>query len=155
MPTPARLLLCFALFATGCASASDSPDPAGPVTAATATTAPEPAATPQGGTTNSKVPDLYTALCDAASAPDPESAESGFGRAHDGLHSLARELQDTDQRAAAGDLLEAKQQVEAAFADDPVPGDLTRRLDQLLTATADALVASGQPRPTCHEGTSP
>lgn len=157
MPTAVRLILCFSILTAGCASAAEAPPAADPpATTATATGSPSPTAgggTPPAGEV--AVPAVYVALCDATTATDPAAAKDAFGRAHDGLHTLARELQDTDERAAAGDLLEAKQRVEAAFADVTVPDDLDQRLDRLLTATADAIVASGQPRPTCPEGSTP
>jgi hypothetical protein len=68
--------------------------------------------TPQEMTTT------VAALCTAAGqAPaDPLEAEKTFaGKAHEGLHSIARQLEDTD-RAAAGALLKAKMQVESDFA---------------------------------------
>lgn len=138
-----RLLLCAAVLAAGCGTttgatdAADTADEASPGVAASAT------------------PPLFAGLCDAAAARAPGEAEETFARAHDGLHSLARELQDTGQRAVAGDLLEAKQQVEAAFGTDPTPPDLTDRLDRLVDATADALSASGHPPPSCPERSVP
>lgn len=89
-----RLLLCLAVALTGCGSSStdDADTGAAPV---------------------------LVAVCDAADADDPAAAEAAFGQAHDGLHTLARELQEGDRRDAAADLLEAKQRVEAAFATCP------------------------------------
>ncbi len=147
MSTITRMLLCLTVLAAGCATSAEAP------TAAAGT--PSPAATSTAAPTGSESPALYTALCEAAAATDPAAAEPAFAGAHDGLHTLARELQDTDQRAVAGDLLEAKQRVEAAFVAEPLPDDLAQRLDRLLTATADAITASGRPRPTCPEGPTP
>lgn len=98
---------------------------------------------------------VLSAVCEAAAADGPAEAGAAFGGAHDGLHSLARELQDTDRRDVAGDLLEAKQQVEEAFATAPVPDDLPDRLDRLVETTADALAATGATRPTCPERSKP
>lgn len=123
-------LLCAAVVAVGCAPADD-------VRADDAT------------------PLVLAAVCDAAAADDPAGAESAFGRAHDGLHSLARDLQDSDRRGLAGDLLEAKQQVEEGFATAPVPDDLPDRLDRLAEATTDALAATAATRPTCPERNAP
>ena len=133
MITARQFLLPFlaALLAVGCASADD--DPTGGAGAAS----------------------VLLAVCDAAAADDPAGAEAAFGGAHDGLHSLARDLQDTDRRDVAGELLEAKQQVEEAFAAASVPDDLPERLDRLTEATADALAATGATRPTCSDRDSP
>lgn len=125
------LPLLAAILAVGCAAADD--DPTGGAGAAS----------------------VLPAVCDATSADDPAGAEAAFGGAHDGLHRLARELQETDRRDAAGELLEAKQQVEEAFAAASVPDDLPERLDRLTEATVDALAATGATRPTCAEQDNP
>ena len=130
MPT-IRLLLCLAVAFAGCASSSAT-----------------------DGSGDDPAPALV-AVCDAADADDPSAAEAAFGRAHDGLHTLARELQDLDRRDAAADLLEAKQRVEAAFAADTVPDDLSDRIATLVDATAAALTETGRPRTPCPEGTAP
>lgn len=130
MPT-VRLLLCLAVTLASCASSSSTDD---------AGSGPAP---------------VLVAMCDAANADDPAAAEAALGRAHDGLHTLARELKETDRRDTAADLLEAKQRVEAAFAADTVPDDLSDRINTLVDATAAALTATGRPRAPCPEGTAP
>ena len=155
MSTTAIALLCLAVLGTGCASSADDPAAEDAPTAESGTTA-SPAPDPSASASpDAKPPVVYEALCDAAAATDPDAAESAFGRAHEGLHTLARELQQDDQAVVAGDLLEAKHGVEAAFGEGPAPDDLDQRLDRLLVATADAIAASGQARPTCPAGTSP
>ena len=93
---------------------------------------------------------LVATLCDASEAAadgELDAAERAFGEAHDGLHTLARDLQDADRRPDAGKLLEAKQRVEAGFDTDPpapeVPDDL-RRL-----ASATAAVSDQTPPASC------
>lgn len=111
------------------------------------------ASSPPAGESGATVPSVLAAVCDAAGGNDVVEAEAAFARAHDGLHTLARELQDVDRRDVAADLLEAKQRVEAAFANEPVPDDLSGRVDALVDATAEALAATGGPRASCSEDT--
>lgn len=150
-----RFILCAAVFAVGCASTPAGDDLPAPGGASASETAPVIPAASVSESEAATPPVMFVALCDAAAADAAADAEQAFGRAHDGLHTLAREVQDTDERAVAGDLLEAKQQVEAAFAADPLPEDLSDRLDRLVDAAADALAASGDPRPTCPERSVP
>lgn len=154
-----RLLVCLGALvalvaACGPTGEVAEPEPADPQAGALTASPADPEA-PEPGVLPDQAPAVYVALCEAAVAPDAEAAREAFARAHDGLHTLAGDLQRTDQRVVAGDLLEAKQRVEAALAAEPVPEDLDARLDAMLTATADAVAASGQPRPTCPEGATP
>lgn len=73
-------------------------------------------------------------LCEAAAAGDTDDAERSFGAAHDGLHEIARALQEVDRKAAAA-LLEAKQEVEAGFHRRAPASELGPDLDRLVTAT--------------------
>jgi hypothetical protein len=98
-------------------------------------------------------------LCRAtglARGGDVEAASEVFqDRSHEYLHVLADDLMDQD-RAAAARLLEAKQRVEAVFADpgsaDPVQtADL---LGDLQSALAEAATAAGLDPSGCGEETS-
>lgn len=97
---------------------------------------------------------VVVAMCDAATASTTDEAVAAFERDHDLLHGLARELQDMDERAPAGRLLEAKQVVEADIADDVPSGRLFRDLATLLDATlAGYEVADGSGPLTCEQET--
>lgn len=94
-------------------------------------------------------------LCRARAAlpGDLAEAEDAFdGSAHEPLHGLASDLEAADERRAAAALLEAKQAVEAAFRDGALPEIIADRLDRLIVATRDGLVAAGEPSPAaCDE----
>ena len=92
---------------------------------------------------------VLTSVCDAAAAADRTTAEEAFGDAHTALHDLARELQTAGRRDVAGDLLVAKQQVEAAFATTRIPDDLHDRLERLATATGAAVAVDSSDPGTC------
>lgn len=88
------------------------------------------------------------AVLNAASAGEIDVARSTFD--HGPLHTLAATVTDID-RSVAARLLEAKEAVESDLA-EPVPDGtaLVTDLESLLSATADAIVATGAPRPaTC------
>jgi uncharacterized protein (DUF305 family) len=128
-----------------------SQDATGEAASAAPSTSMAPTASSQSESSGA-TPALIGVLCDAAVADSPEAAQRAFGDAHSGLHALARQLQDDDQRVAAGDLLEAKQRVEAAFVDDPVPADLDDRLGRLVATTIDAFeVADGDRPSSCSD----
>src|SRR5437660_179288 len=68
-----------------------------------------------------KLQTIAAGVCDAArQAPtDVDAArQTFFGTSHDGIHLIARGLEDKD-RAAAATLLETKQKVEADFLNPP------------------------------------
>jgi hypothetical protein len=95
---------------------------------------------------------MVTTLCSSEQAArdgDVAQAEERFGSVHDPLHTLARELQDADRRSDAGNLLEAKQRVEGAFADDLRAGEVAERVTLLsqavATATSESLPADCVP----------
>lgn len=70
---------------------------------------------------------------------DREAARSAFfGRAHEPIHTLAKAVLVTDRRAA-GELLRAKQAVEAGFAQPAGSGDLGGDLQRLVEETVQAL----------------
>lgn len=100
------------------------------------------------------VPAVLASVCAAAAADDAATAEDAFHRAHDGIHTLARDLQAEDRRDRAATLLEAKQRVEAGFAEAAPPADLTGRLVTLSEAVAAGVAPEGEPIPTCPEETS-
>ncbi|HEX2024850.1 MAG TPA: hypothetical protein VHH92_00485 [Actinomycetota bacterium] len=96
-------------------------------------------------------------LCDAqveASRGRLRDARAIFdAETHDYLHALAARLQQTD-RAAAAELLEAKQRVEAAFRSARDPTGLHELLVALQRELGDAAEAAGLPAPLCREGAS-
>jgi len=90
-------------------------------------------------------------VCQAADRlpASPRAARSVFfGQAHDGLHMIARALQDVDRKAAA-DLLVAKQAVEDDFAQGTSPDRLAADLRRLAAATRVGLSRLGVVVPTC------
>lgn len=90
------------------------------------------------------------AVCDALRSDDLANVEGHFARAHDGLHELGRTLPDRGERALAGDLLEAKQRVEALVAEDAPDLDaLHEALAELFDVTARAVTVDGGSAPTC------
>jgi len=90
---------------------------------------------------------LVAQLCDASAADDAEQRAAAFAESHDALHALARDLLDAGLAPEAGDVLEAKQRVEAALdAGRDAPPDL---LSELAVATRTGVLASGRDAPTC------
>lgn len=82
-------------------------------------------------------------------ADDPGAARSTFfDSAHEGIHELARSLQEVD-RGAAADLLRSKQALEAALESEDA--GLTVKLDDLLATTTVGLEVLGLPTPACEE----
>ena len=80
-------------------------------------------------------------LCEAAAqAPtDVEAAEKTFnGRSHDGLHLIARGLEQID-RAASAALLEAKQKVEGDFSRSAAGSRVAADLKPLHDVTVSSL----------------
>lgn len=74
-----------------------------------------------------------------------------FGKAHDGLHTIARALEDVDRRAAA-DLLQAKQTVEADLSGTPTAADLGAHLRRLAAVTQVGLDRLDIAVPPCEAG---
>jgi len=85
--------------------------------------------------------EIVDGLC-AARGRAPEDREAAraafFGRVHEPIHTLAKAVQVTD-RQAAGQLLRAKQAVEADFGDPAGGGDLDGDLARLAEETVQAL----------------
>ena len=73
---------------------------------------------------------------------------------HAFLHELAADLQETD-RAAAGELLEAKQRVEGILDEQRAePQEVIVLIAGLQRALGQAAKAAGLPTPLCREGAS-
>ncbi|HEV8624914.1 MAG TPA: hypothetical protein VG034_10705 [Acidimicrobiia bacterium] len=109
-------------------------------TSTTATTAPASVTMAGQTVTTAKLRAIAAGLCEAATqaATDTSAAEKTFqGKSHDGLHLIARGLQDID-RPASATLLEAKQKVEADFSNhapgSQVAADL-RSLSEVLKSS--------------------
>lgn len=80
-------------------------------------------------------------LCEAARqvTTDTDGArQTFFGQSHEGLHLIARGLEETD-RAASARLLEAKQRVEADFSAPPPGPQVAADLRQLAEITRSSL----------------
>lgn len=97
--------------------------------------------------------EYFASLCavlDAANAGDLEAANTGFD--HGPLHELAEQVTEID-RGVAADLLQAKEAVESALADDTTdPTEAAALVTQLTDATRAAYEAAGQPAPApCTE----
>lgn len=93
-------------------------------------------------------------VCRAAgqAASDAEGARrTFFGQAHEGLHTIARGLEDVDRSAAAG-VLVAKQAVEADFSGGKAASALVADLRRLAQATRAALDRLGVRVPACETG---
>lgn len=93
-------------------------------------------------------------VCGAAgqAASDAGAARKTFiGEAHDGLHIIARALEDVDRRAAA-DLLRAKQAVEADFSGNAPAAVLGDHLGRLAALTRAGLDRLDIPVPGCEAG---
>jgi len=98
-------------------------------------------------------------LCDAqvhAFEANVRRAAAVFdAESHAFLHELAADLEDID-RAAAANLLEAKQRVERALV-DPIrsdPQEVILLLAGLQRALGEAAEATGLPAPLCRNGAS-
>jgi hypothetical protein len=95
----------------------------------------------------------HAGLCAAISAAqddDVSEARAAFyDRSHDGLHELAASTAEVD-RAAAAQLLETKQRVEALLEGTPPPGDLSAALGPLVDATARAAGVVGEAVNRCE-----
>jgi hypothetical protein len=88
-----------------------------------------------------KLQTIAGGICDAArQAPGNVDAarQTFFGVSHDGIHLIARGLEEKD-RAAAAALLEAKQKVEADFLTPPPGPQIAADLRKLAAVTRTSL----------------
>ena len=89
-----------------------------------------------------KLRSIADGLCEAARQGEGGGIDAArqtfFGRSHEGLHLIARALQDED-RAAAAALLEAKQKVEADFTTPPPGAQVAADLRRLAELTRSSL----------------
>jgi hypothetical protein len=93
------------------------------------------------------------AVCRAAgeAAGDPVRAGQTFlGEAHDGIHLIARGLEEVDRQAAAN-VLVTKQAVEADIAGHAEGPRLATDLERLAAATRSGLDRLGLPVPACAQ----
>lgn len=145
------LLIAVAALSAACGSDDHSPESANSSATTSTTTAPTvttpPAAVTVGGESVpvTRLANYAASICEAArqAATDPGAASKTFnGRAHDGLHLIARGLETVD-RAAAATLLEAKQKVEADFSEPPPAAQLVADLNHLAEVTRSSLTRFG------------
>jgi hypothetical protein len=155
---PALLLAVVAL-SGGCGSDDDPEASSSSSTSGTAETATSATAAPTTATTNTttavpaavmmagesvpvaRLTGYLTAICTSAreAATDVDAARRTFnGRAHDGLHLIARGLETVD-RTAAATLLQAKQKVEADLSKPPPAAQLVADLNHLADVTRSSL----------------
>jgi hypothetical protein len=90
-------------------------------------------------------------LCDVRSglSTDPQGAAATFeNEVHEELHVIAAATEVQDREAAAT-LLQAKEKVEADFADPAAGGDAGPDVEALLSAVRSALTAIGLSAPDC------
>jgi hypothetical protein len=100
---------------------------------------------------------VAAAVCRAAgqATTDPAGAGQTFlGQAHDGLHLIARGLEDVDRQESA-DVLVAKQAVEADIAGQADGSKLAADLERLAVATRSGLDRLGLSVPACANPSPP
>ena len=100
-----------------------------------------------------RLTEVVAAVCDAArqAAGDVAAARTTFaGRAHDGLHDIARELEEVD-RALAARLLEAKAAVEGDFNASPPPASVVDDLTRLADRAREGLARLAVEAPPCQK----
>jgi hypothetical protein len=84
---------------------------------------------------------IANGLCEAAqqAVTDTAAAEKTFqGKSHDGLHLIARGLQDTD-RPASATLLQAKEKVESDFSNHAAGSQVATDLRSLSEVTKSSI----------------
>jgi len=104
-----------------------------------------------GTTTQAQADEAMGGLCDIAAGDLTEMAdvnEAFHGRAHEGLHAVAAEVQEVDA-VVAGVLLEAKAVVEAELEETAPPADLPTHAQALVAAFAGALETIGLQATAC------
>jgi hypothetical protein len=136
--TPLTVVVVTAVTLAGAACGSDANPPAGDVVALAGETV-----------SRSRLVSIAAGICDAAelATGDVNSARATFfGQSHEGLHLIARGLEQEDDRATSAALLEAKQKVEADFlATAPGPqvaADLRRLADVTRSGLAGFKVSA-------------
>lgn len=140
MTVPTRSVaaaLALAFFAFACSS--DSPESGSRQTENTAAVLPG--------------EDVAESLCRAATqaADDQATAVATFHEVHDGLHVIARALQEVDRKAAAA-LLVAKQAVEESTSGQVSGDQLASELGNLAAATRAGLARLDVQVPACSGG---
>jgi hypothetical protein len=158
LPLTAALVAALAVAGVSCGSENNSSESASSTTVASSevTTSSAPETTTTAAATTSSLGAVTMAgqtvpvarllavaagLCEAAAqAPtDVEAAEKTFnGRSHDGLHLIARGLEEID-RAASAALLEAKQKVEGDFSRSAAGSQVAADLKPLHDVTVSSL----------------
>jgi len=102
-----------------------------------------------GPVTDQAAAEAVRGLCALESTTDRAEAEATFlDRSHETLHVIAAATEGQD-RAAAADLLEAKQRVEADLAGADLPPDFAADVWALIQATHAALEGIGLDAPAC------
>ena len=127
-PLAAVILVALIAGGTGC---GNDKKPAAPGTIAMAGQA----------VTTSKLLTIAAGICDAAALAGhnvDSSRATFYGQSHDGLHLIAKGLQDVDRDESAA-LLEAKQKVEADYVAPPPGTQLTDDLRRLADVTRESL----------------
>jgi len=148
---PALAVAIVALLGTACgsgdntSSAATTSTVAGVTTSSVAetTTSTAPASVTMAGqtVTVAKLGAIAAGLCEAATqaATDTSAAETTFqGKSHDGLHLIARGLQEID-RPASATLLEAKEKVESDFSNKAPGTKVATDLRSLSEVTKSSL----------------
>lgn len=134
---PTALLLALAVaVATACQGedgASPSPAPSGAL----------------GPVTVEAADEAVLGLCELVDATDLDAADATFhDRSHQTLHVVAAATEVVD-RAAAADLLVAKERVEADLTGADLPASFADDVETLLGRTRDALEVLGLDPPAC------
>jgi hypothetical protein len=135
--TRRSILLLLALLASACSGYGNSGEPSPPPSGSL------------GTVTQGPADEAILGLCEIAGAGDRDAASATFqDRSHQTLHVIAAATEVVD-RAAAAELLAAKQQVEADLAPDSLPNGFGGHVEGLLEATRAALGAIGLAAPAC------
>jgi hypothetical protein len=134
---PLALLLALAMVGAACGSGKK----------------PAPVVVAMAGETvaTSRLLSIAAGICDAArqAATNIDTArQTFFGQSHDGIHLIARGLQEKD-RAASATLLEAKQKVEADFLSPPPAAQVVGDLHRLAAVTRTSLARFGVTAEAC------
>jgi hypothetical protein len=156
----ALAFVAVALLGTACGSggntssgATSSTTVAQVSTSSTAATTTAPTSVTMAGqtVTTAKLRVIAAGLCEAATqaATDTSAAEKTFqGTSHDGLHLIARGLQDID-RPASATLLEAKEKVESDFSNHAPGTKVATDLRSLSEVTKSSLARFNVTVDTC------